>query len=1113
MELSDFIPQYPDISSDDFYQQIYRKKEFYDLRAKQEPEEKTGPFFHHQEIVARFISHWTLYPSLFLIHDTGTGKSGSATAVFDGLIHYRPNLKTLYLSNNDTLLENFKTEILRRSPYLQQKWKALDSPPDANHFVGQRNRLLRECHLSFYTYSKFASLLLKGRTPFIKEFQNSLIILDEVHHLIVHELEKGKSTTTDYHEIHAFLHGIQHKKLLLMTATPMRNSPREIAPLLNLVLPLHQQLPISEAFENEYFTRNTQSILPSLEWKPSMEQRFQHTVKGYVSVVKKKVDVRVRYAGITYLPMKHFPLALHVMSTHQTNGYAAAFEKDTESAAGKKKVDASFYSRSVQASLMVFPDGSYGIKNTQKYIRQGNFSPLFWKESLLSQAKTPEEMLARIETMSTTYAHILRQILKKPNTLFYVYGDKINGSGIWACVLLLLRCFKFSLVKSARNFDWDRPARRCIFLNDTATKTTKTDIPRLIDTFNDPRNRFGDYIQVIFGTDKTREGITLKNIGSIHIVSPDWNFGKIYQAMGRGIRLLSHKDLGKDAEVTISFHCAVPSKDMSTSINLLNDMDSATPTEEEEEEEEAVPPPALLEADPDQEEEEEQEQDDDDNWLDDSDVEEQVEENSVVVSPRQLGQSIDYYKYIRSELRDYNIKLVEYALLTSAVDCQLNYANNVDPLGGDGSAACMYRPCDYRCEGIEETTPLALDTSTFNLYYVRPSVSRVMEMIRDYFQNTFVGHLTDLLEKGSRQGFTLQQVVETLHLMINLPVPLQSRDRRELFLAREGDTLFLLSDRNVLTWVHDKQWLSSYAKTPAFRTAMNFDELSHHMLEYRDIFVPYLESLVQHQTKESIAYYERIPSTIRDEIINVVLGVLDDPSTSSPECDAWIQWALANVFKGVIVQRKPYGWVYLLDKSPMKLVNGKLQFLETSAAQGQDQQQAQEQVMDTTTEDHEAPAFVKKYVTDNPFKKYGYLKDGHFKIRDVTKEKVKDEKSKTSGMACTSYRISERLSMLWKLGVRFPSAPPDSPTLSKVYDEINTSTSKSLFEKTEKNKITKKTWAEFQEMTKTTGAPSSEKQAKLYFFLYSLHFKGAELCDQLLEQFRAHNLLVKPPVK
>jgi len=968
-------------------------------------------------------------------------------------------------------------------------------------------------------------MLAKGRTAHVSEYQNSLIILDEVHHLVVHELEKGKEKDTDYHEIHAFLHAVQHKKLLLMTATPMRNSPREIAPLLNLMLPLDRQFAIGDAFEEEYFARNKASILPVLEWKPTMETRFQRAVQGYVSVVKKKVDVRVLYRGVVYPPMKHFPLAAHAMSAHQTLGYEKALEKDTELAKGKKKVEASFYSHAVQASLMVFPDGSYGIKNTQKYFTGAGFTPAFFTESgLRRQASSYEDVeknLQRVDTMSATYAHIIRQIILNPHKLFYVYCDKINGSGLWTCVMLLTKCFRYSLLKGSRNFDWKQPARRCIFLNDTGTTTTKTDIPRLIETFNDPRNRFGDYVQVIFGTDKTREGITLKNIGSIHVVSPDWNFGKIYQAIGRGVRLLSHEALGKDVQVDIFFHCAVPSADTTSTIDLLealsedDDMDSPSGEEDAVEEEQV----AATETGAEEEEEsvatttagaEKKEWD----WLDDVEQQQATETAALTFTPRQLGASIDYYKYIRSELRDYNIKLVEYALLTSAFDCQLNYANNMDRLGVDGSAACMYRPCAYRCDGIIETTPVSLETTTLDLFYVKDSVGKVVEFVRQLFSTTFLLPFADVVEQASLQGFTTQQVIETLHLMMDVPIPLHSRDRRNLYLTRDGDTLFLVADRNVLTWVRDKNFLSSYAKTPCFDTALSFSQLSSRLTDFEGFFTPLLEGIIRRRNDEAVRYYSLLSPKAQEEIVKVVLEVLENPEDASPLATEWVEWALKHLYKGVVVKRAE-SWVYLLDKSPAKVVNGKLVFLDQD--QDQDQEEKQQVIQeDATTQDHDDPAFVARYITHNAVKRYGYLKDGVFKIRDVSKEQVaKDEKSKTSGMSCTSYRTSEVLSMLWLLGVRFPSSPPpaNKKKLVKTYEDVVAATStealRGKLDKLLKNETSRKTWKEFSDKIETTA--DDDDVLRFFLFFQPKPMKRDDLCSLLLETFRQQNLLVKPP--
>jgi len=81
MNIIDFFPSYPPIESENFYKEIYEMKEFNVLA-------KNGMmdgFFHHQLFPARFLAPWNniYYNYLFLIHETGPGKSGTIAYVLN----------------------------------------------------------------------------------------------------------------------------------------------------------------------------------------------------------------------------------------------------------------------------------------------------------------------------------------------------------------------------------------------------------------------------------------------------------------------------------------------------------------------------------------------------------------------------------------------------------------------------------------------------------------------------------------------------------------------------------------------------------------------------------------------------------------------------------------------------------------------------------------------------------------------------------------------------------------------------------------------------------------------------------------------------------------------
>lgn len=76
IDISTFIPEYPNIKDPNFNLNILKKAEFYDLRLKSDegvPENK-GDLLDSQKILKRFFSPHTPYQKALFFHDPGTGK-------------------------------------------------------------------------------------------------------------------------------------------------------------------------------------------------------------------------------------------------------------------------------------------------------------------------------------------------------------------------------------------------------------------------------------------------------------------------------------------------------------------------------------------------------------------------------------------------------------------------------------------------------------------------------------------------------------------------------------------------------------------------------------------------------------------------------------------------------------------------------------------------------------------------------------------------------------------------------------------------------------------------------------------------------------------------------
>ena len=69
------------------------------------------------------------------------------------------------------------------------------------------------------------------------EYSNLVIVIDEAHHLHIKESKKNA-----YSQIYRMLHLVKNCKVILMTGTPMVDSPSEIASLMNLILDFFQMI-------------------------------------------------------------------------------------------------------------------------------------------------------------------------------------------------------------------------------------------------------------------------------------------------------------------------------------------------------------------------------------------------------------------------------------------------------------------------------------------------------------------------------------------------------------------------------------------------------------------------------------------------------------------------------------------------------------------------------------------------------------------------------------------------------------------------------------------------------------------------------------------------------
>ena len=438
-----------------------------------------------------------------------------------------------------------------------------------------------------------------------------------------------------------------------------------------------------------------------------------------------------------------------------------------------------FYANSRQASLFVYPDGSWGREGFNTYINSQSggamgkeakkllsrvsrkqrkkfgarskysFKPRFLREVFgEGSLKKIKDMgsgikLEKIRKYSSKYAGALSNILsaRQNKKNVFIYNSLVQGSGT-ILFELLLQLFGFMKYRGGQNLE---PRPRYINLEGE-------NLSKLLERFNRDDNMNGEYIGVILGSKKIAEGFTFRNIQVEEILTPWYNYAIIDQAIARGYRLGSHRalqELGQEPSLNIYQRVSIPLR-------------------------EGKEQPSL---------------------------------------------SVDLRSYKFAEDKDLLIKKMERLILESTWDCALNFERNRNPLSSkqNNSRECEYQSCDYKCWGIEkmELDPEDIIWDTWQIYYSTPLIKKIELVILDMFRTHFrltLSQISNILEEklGSRPREWI-----TLNALNNLVVQNKSIPNKwgfSSYLRYDKNTFFLVNNMNALSTIWDN-WYNIYPCT------------------------------------------------------------------------------------------------------------------------------------------------------------------------------------------------------------------------------------------------------------------------------------------------------------
>ena len=278
-EQNDYPFLYPDLDDPHFALKIAKRKEFNDTKydgtihsVQEQADKMCGAEFEllpHQIFVKNFLSFNTPYNSLLLYHGLGSGKTCSAIGIAEEMRAYMKQVgikQRIIVVAAPNVQANFRLQLFdeRRLFEVDGMWTIHSCIGDAlireinptslkgmpkERVINQIKTIINQYYV-FMGYVELANFISKktalpensGFTPeeqkkmeiqnIKRVFNNRLIIIDEVHNIRMTDENKDWKTAQGLMKLAKYC---SNMRLLMLSATPMYNSNKEIIWLTNLM--------------------------------------------------------------------------------------------------------------------------------------------------------------------------------------------------------------------------------------------------------------------------------------------------------------------------------------------------------------------------------------------------------------------------------------------------------------------------------------------------------------------------------------------------------------------------------------------------------------------------------------------------------------------------------------------------------------------------------------------------------------------------------------------------------------------------------------------------------------------------------------------------------------
>jgi len=590
----------------------------------------------HQMFVKNFMSNKTPYNGLLLYHGVGTGKTCSAIGIAEEHRKFTAqhgNKKRTIVVASPNVQVNFKNQLFDETKLdenngiwsLQKSCVGNDFLKEINpsNTLGlQRDFIVRQIkglvnnNYVFMGYTEFSRYIQKKikiddsvdvktkkklyEDKIQKLFNDRLVIIDEVHNIRVSDDNKQKQLGRQMINVAKYSNNM---KLLLLSATPMYNSHREIIWIINLLNSNDNRsiLKIDDIFKKDgAFTENGEELL-------------HRKLVGYVSYIRgenpysfpfriypeyfepnnkpKNYPTKQFNNKEIINPVQHIPLYYSNMGEFQATSYKKVIRNLTDSdKISFENMEAFGYTllqKPIEATTMIYPSidkdhefftGKSGLQHIMNFKTQTNPKQMKYDYGYKPDVLEKYGNIFALDKLKTYSGKLFKigNAIKKSQGVILIYSQYIEGGVIPTALMLEELGFKrYTSNPSGKSLFKDSPTDSIDYRNYKSKSTFKDendfkqarycmitgdvnfsyDNDTEIKKITSKENKDGELIKVVIISKAASEGIDFKFIRQVHIIEPWYNMNRIEQIIGRAVRQGGHCFLPfKDRNVEIYLH-------------------------------------------------------------------------------------------------------------------------------------------------------------------------------------------------------------------------------------------------------------------------------------------------------------------------------------------------------------------------------------------------------------------------------------------------------------------------------------------------------------------------------------------------------------------------------